>query len=105
MLSATLNSLKNHQERVILVQQLLDKLTGHSPPCDAMAMEKAEASSLPVLSPDGRPLKLNPDPGARFLSQMPLDELPIGKRVHSLNTNNRGTISGHGEHRGDATGG
>lgn len=72
-------------------------------PCDAMGMEKAEPSSLPMLSPDGRPLNFKPDPGARFLSQMPLEELPVGKRVHSLNTDNRGTISLHGVHRGDDT--
>lgn len=54
-------------------------------------------------SPAGRPLKFQPDPGARFLCLVPLEELPVGKRVHSLNTDNRGIITCIGEYRGDAT--
>lgn len=73
-------------------------------PSDERAMLRiASLESLPAMSPQGRPLKFLPGPGARFLCQVPFAELPVGKRVHSLNTDWRGTIVEHGDHRGDAT--
>lgn len=74
-------------------------------PCDNLANQREDATDDPLAlrSPHGRPLKFQPNPGARILSLVPFEELTIGKRVRSLNTDARGTISEQSVNRGDAT--